>query len=511
MPPANIPGVPKAERGCVILVGAGPGAADLITRRGENWLRQADVVLYDYLANPALLSHVSPRAELICLGRHGKERVWTQEQINQRIVKEALSGKCVVRLKGGDPTIFGCLSQELEPVIEAGIPFEIVPGVTAATAAAAGAGVAITHRDFASAVAFVTGREDNDKLESALDYQALAAFPGTLVFYMGTTTVQRWSEGLMQSGKPPSTPVAIVRRASLQDQSVHRTTLEKVCEFTRSTPPLRPPVVFIVGEVSQGDLWLAGERLKRGRGQSVLVTRPQEQSRGLIEKLQAAGFQTTLWPALRIAEPASWTDVDREFETGNRFDLVAFTSANGVEGFVRRLLQTGRDTRWLAQSRLAAVGPSTAERLEARGLRCEVVPSTFDSQHLAEQILAQPQRPQRVLIAGAEQARPTLAAELRANGIEVEQLTVYRAIEPEQADGWTLNCLEAGLWNWTTVTSPRIAENLVTTFGERLHQTRLVSISPLTSSRIRELGFEVAVEASESSDDGICQALLEAS
>lgn len=509
MPDSHSSPALNLKQGCVVLVGAGPGAADLITQRGEKWLKRADVVLYDYLANPALLSRVTPGTELVCLGRHGAERVWTQTQINQRIVAEALAGKCVVRLKGGDPTIFGCLAQELASVIEAGLPFEIVPGVTAATAAAAGAGIAITHRDLASAIGLVTGREDQDKTESALDYAALARFPGTLVFYMGTTTVGAWSQGLISAGKPADTPVAIVRRASLPDQSVRASTLGEVAELVRATPPLRPPVVFLVGPIASTEQWLVGSRVSDGRGQSVLVTRPAEQGKGLVQALEASGFQAARWPALEVAEPESWNDVDQILASENNFDWIAFTSANGVDGLLGRLFATGRDSRWLGRSRLAAVGRGTAQRLHEYCLRPDLVPDSFDAHSLAELLASQNPRPQRVLFAAAEQSRPTLPSELRGEGIEVQSLTVYRTLEPTAIDPWTIERMEAGQWNWTTVTSPRIAESLHKVFGERLRKTKLASLSPLTSARLIELGHEVAAEARTASDEGLCQAILE--
>ena len=243
--PSELPDAAEPTIGKVLLVGAGPGAADLITVRGRECLGRAEVVLYDYLANPDLLQFVPESSERICLGRHGNGRLWSQPQINETLVDRARQGRIVVRLKGGDPSIFGCAAQEVGALVQAGVPFEIVPGVTAGIAAAGSAGIPITHREFASAVAFVTGREDRDKDRSNLDYAALAGFPGTLVFYMGTTTVDEWSSGLIAAGLSRKTPVAIVRRATLDDQMERTTTLGEVSAAVRTQPPLRPPVVFI--------------------------------------------------------------------------------------------------------------------------------------------------------------------------------------------------------------------------------------------------------------------------
>ena len=508
-PPRPSPG-DSSLPGCVVLVGAGPGAADLLTMRGAHWLRQADVVLYDYLANPALLAGASPRAELVCLGRHGRERVWSQDQINERIVAEAQAGKCVVRLKGGDPIIFGCLAQELQAIISARIPFEIVPGVTAASAAAAGTGLAITHRDLASAVALVTGREDRDKADASLDYAALARFPGTLVFYMGTTTVETWSTGLLAAGKAATTPVAIVRRASLSDQTMWETTLGDVASLVRRETPLRPPVVFIVGAVADPAHRLTGQRLRQGDGQTVLVTRPLAQAGALVEQLRVGGFQAISWPVIEVREPDDWAPVDALLARPCEFEWAAFTSSNGVDGFMERLLASGRDSRWLGACRIAAVGPGTAQRLRKWGLRTDLLPETFAARYLATALIEATQPGDRVLFPGAVQSRPELSHRLEEADRVVSAVAVYQTSPVTHAEPHLVASMEAGHWNWTTVTSPRVAETLHQIFGPHLARTRLVSISPLTSRSLRELGLSVAAEATEATDAGLSQAIQRA-
>ncbi|MEZ6106398.1 MAG: uroporphyrinogen-III C-methyltransferase [Pirellulaceae bacterium] len=475
-PPRPSPG-DSSLPGCVVLVGAGPGAADLLTMRGAHWLRQADVVLYDYLANPALLAGASPRAELVCLGRHGRERVWSQDQINQRIVEEAQAGKCVVRLKGGDPIIFGCLAQELQAIISARIPFEIVPGVTAASAAAAGTGLAITHRDLASAVALVTGREDRDKADASLDYAALARFPGTLVFYMGTTTVETWSTGLLAAGKAATTPVAIVRRASLSDQTMWETTLGDVASLVRRETPLRPPVVFIVGAVADPAHRLTGQRLRQGDGQTVLVTRPLAQAGALVEQLRVGGFQAISWPVIEVREPDDWAPVDALLARPCEFEWAAFTSSNGVDGFMERLLASGRDSRWLGACRIAAVGPGTAQRLRNGGsapICCQKRSRHGTWRQRSSRRLSQ----ETVYCSPAVQSRPELSHRLEEADRVVSAVAVYQTSPVTHAEPHLVASMEAGHWNWTTVTSPRVAETLHQIFGPHLARTRLVSIQP---------------------------------
>lgn len=234
--------------GKVFLVGAGPGDPGLITVRGAQCLAQADLVLYDYLVNPLLLQHAAPAAELVCLGHPHGGRGVQQEEVNRRMIEAARQSKTVVRLKSGDPHLFGRGAEETEHLTAAGIPYEVVPGVTAAFAAASHAGIPITHREFASAVALITGHQRNDKSGSEMDYQSLAQFPGTLVFYMGMTTARQWSEALIRGGRPPETPVAIVRRASWPDQETFRCRLDQVADVIQRDQ-LRPPAVIIVGEV----------------------------------------------------------------------------------------------------------------------------------------------------------------------------------------------------------------------------------------------------------------------
>ncbi len=237
------------KRGMVFLVGAGPGDPNLITLRGVQCLALADLVLYDYLVNPQLLEHATAKAELVSLGHSHGGRGMTQEEVNARMIAAAHEGKTVVRLKSGDPNLFGRGAEELHELSAAGIPYEVVPGITAALAAASHAGISLTHREYASAVAFVTGHQRDDKAPHELDYNGLAIFPGTLVFYMGMTTARHWSKALLGGGRPGSTPVTIVRRATWPDQQVYRCTLETVADAIERKR-LRPPAVIIVGEVA---------------------------------------------------------------------------------------------------------------------------------------------------------------------------------------------------------------------------------------------------------------------
>ncbi|MEX2175454.1 MAG: uroporphyrinogen-III C-methyltransferase [Pirellulaceae bacterium] len=511
-------------KGKVYLVGAGPGDPGLITLRAAEILRRADAVLYDYLANPAILAHCRPAAIKIPLGKHGRTRILAQDEINERLVTLAQEFGTVVRLKSGDPMVFGRAAEEIDCLVRHGIEFEIVPGVTAALAAGSYAGIPMTHRDVASAVAFVTGREhcagEADREgeagregevaepdDSSLDYAALARFPGTLVFYMGVTTARHWSSALVAAGKPATTPVAVVRRVSLLDQTRLDTTLGEVAAAIQAAR-LRPPVVFVIGDVAAtGDAWSWFQR-RPLFGQRVLVTRPAHQAAELAAPLAELGAEVLLQPAIEIRPAADAARVDRMLELMDRFDWLVFSSSNGVRFLLDQLLNpgVGRDLRALGNVKIAAVGPGTAEELARYHLRADLVPQEFRAEALAA-ALREGAAGKRFLLVRASRGREVLADELtRAGGI-VEQLVAYESVDVEQPEAEIAERLAAGQIEWTTVTSSAIARSLVRMFGAALARTKLVSISPLTSATLRELGYEPAAEAQEYTLAGVIAAV----
>ena len=368
--------------GRVYLVGAGPGDPGLITWRGVECLRRADLVLYDYLVNPRILVHARPAAELLCLGRHGRDRIMPQEDVNRRLIEAARAGKTVVRLKGGDPAVFGRLAQEIGALAAAGVSFEVVPGITAALAAGSYAGIMLTHRDEASAVALVTGHEQPDKAESGLDFAALAAFPGTLVFYMGVTTARHWGGELLAAGKPADTPAAVVRHSSWPSQQVIPTTLARVAD-EMDAAHLRPPVIVVVGQVAAAAAaynWFAKRPLF---GRRVLVTRPLDQAETLCSRLSELGAECLVQPAIQIGPPADWQPVDAALAGWIEYDWPVFSSANGVKFLLDRLHVIGGDLRRLGKIRLAAMGPGTAEELTRCHLRADAQPEQYRAEELA--------------------------------------------------------------------------------------------------------------------------------
>lgn len=496
--------------GRVYLVGAGPGAPELITLRGVECLRKADVILYDYLVNPLLLRHARPDALKTSLGKHRHERIWTQAEINAQLIKFGQEGKTVVRLKSGDPSVFGRGAEEGDALAQAGIPFEVVPGITAGLAASSYGGIPITHREFSSAVALVTGHEDADKTSSSLDFAALASFPGTLVFYMGVTTVDRWSSALLNAGKPASTPVGIIRRCSFPDQQVMTCTLGTVAkEYPKER--LRPPVIFLVGEACTWQPTLGWFSRRPLFGQKIVVTRPEHQASSLADPLAEAGADVLLAPTITIGPADGTGPLDNAINNLKQYNWVVFASANGVHYFLKRLLERGFDLRQLGQSKLAAIGSGTAQALKEYHLHADLIPEEFRAESLAAALIPQVQAaPQKnVLLVRASRGREVLAEQLSAAGASVTQVVAYSSIDITTPDPAIAEKLAAGQIHWITVTSSAIAQSLVKLYGTALQQTKLASISPITSDTLRQLGYPPTVEATQYTMDGVVKAILD--
>jgi uroporphyrinogen III methyltransferase/synthase len=498
-----------ATLGRVYLVGAGPGDPGLITVRAANCLARADVVLYDYLVNPQLLDYVRDSAETICLGRHGRSTIWPQSAINQRLVDEAQAGRIVVRLKGGDPMIFGRAADELDALVERGIPFEIVPGITAALAAGSCAGIPVTHRDIASAVALVTGQEQESKGEAAIDFEAIGRFPGTIVVYMGVTTVRRWATGLLRGGKPPDTPVAIIRRCSWPNQQVLHCRLDEVVNQLTPYHKFAPPAIAIVGPVSELSHKLSWFEKRPLFGRTILITRPHDQIADLECRLAELGAETIRSPVIEITDPPDWAPVDNVLRRIGEFDWIVFSSVNGVRQTLDRLLALGRDMRSLAQIKIAAIGPATAKALCRYGLRADLQPAEFRAEALAGELVSGA-KGRRFLLARASRGREVLAEELAKSGAFVEQVVVYSSLDRADPDPSVVAALQQGSIDWVTVTSSAIARSFCRLYGEHMASTKLASISPITSATLRELGFEAAVEAKVYDMNGLVDSIVAA-
>ncbi len=494
----------------VTLVGAGPGHPGLLTLRGAECLARADLVVYDKLVPPRLLEHAPPAAERVCVADlcpiHG-ERIL----VGHYLAEAARQGRRVVRLKGGDPFLFGRGGEEIEVLRQAGVAFEVVPGVTAGLGATACAGIPVTHRAFASAVAFITGHENPAKPETVLDWQVLARFPGTLVLYMGMARLTQIVRTLVDNGKAADTPAAAIHWGS--------TNLQQTVEATLSTLPaavqaagMTAPALIVIGPVVRLRSQLAWFERRPLFGHRVLVTRPRHQAGDLVQRLEELGAVPYVLPTVEIREPADWVPVDRALAQLTRYRWLVFTSVNGVEAFLRRLRHTGRDLRALGHLKLAAIGPSTAEALRRYFLEPDLVPAEYRSEALAA-ALRERVAGQAVLLARADRGRDVLRQEL-AQVAEVEQVAVYAQVDAVEADPAVLDALRRGEIDCVTLTSANVARGFVRLLDEpgrrRLEsgEVKLVSISPVTSAALAELGLPVAAEAAEYTTAGVIAALL---
>ena len=496
--------------GRVYLVGAGPGDPGLLTLRGAECLARADLVLFDGLVNPLLLRHSHALAEQTCRVDGPAGRVLRQEEINRRLIEAARSGKTVVRLKGGDPFIFGRGSEEAAALSDAGIPFEVVPGITAATGAAVYTGISLTHRDHASAVAFVTGHEDPTK-STSLDYVALATFPGTLVFYMGLHRLGAIAQSLIGAGKPTSTPVCVVSRATTPRQRSVTGTLQDIASLATAAE-LHAPSLVIIGDcvrLREQARWFEDRPLF---GQVIGIARPEEQADDTALRAVELGAQPLVLPTIEIAPPDNWEEVDAILSRLNEYDWIVFTSVNGVNGLLGRLLESGRDMRAIAKSRLAAIGPSTAAALRKYSLRADLVPTEFRAEALARE-LGPHVAGKNVLWARASRGRDVLPVELAAAGATLKQLVVYQNRDVDRLPASSLLPFERGEVNWIGLSSPSIARSLARLLTDDAkswlgNKTKLASISPVTTAAAREAGLPIAAEAVEFTWEGLFQAMI---
>jgi uroporphyrinogen III methyltransferase/synthase len=510
-PPGNRQSAIGNRQSKVFLVGAGPGHPGLLTLRAVECLAQADLVLYDKLVPAALLDHCPASAERVCVtdltGCHAQR----YPHIHRKMIEAAQQGKCVVRLKGGDPFVFGRGGEEAEALYEAGIPFEVVPGVTSGLAASACAGIPVTHRLHASAVALVTGHENPAKPETALDWAVLARFPGTLVIYMGVSHLARITENLLQHGKAADTAAAVIHWGTTGDQHTVEASLRDLPGAVMAAG-VTSPAIIVIGSVVSLRQQLAWFEKRPLFGKRILVTRPRRQASDLVRRLEALGAVAHVLPAIDIVALKNWSAVDRALANLACYDWLVFTSANGVQALLGRLRQTGKDLRALGSLRLAAIGPATADALRSYYLEPDLVPPEFRSESLAA-ALKEKGAGQRILLARADRGREVLRQEL-ADLASVDQVAVYSQVDALATDSEAFKCLRRGEIDYVTLTSSNIARSFARALDshsrERIlaGQVKLVSISPLTTAAARDMGLPVAAEAGVFTTEGVVEALV---
>jgi uroporphyrinogen III methyltransferase / synthase len=495
----------SARAGTVYLVGAGPGDPGLVTVRARELVAGADAIVHDRLIPPGLVDVAREGAELVDVGKAPGEAEVGQDEIARLLVDRARAGRSVVRLKGGDPFVFGRGGEEAEALAAAGVPFEIVPGVTAGVAAPAYAGIPVTHRDDGSAVAFVTGHEDPTKDDSALDWEALARFPGTLVFYMGVKRLPEIAERLVAAGRDRAEPAAAIERGTLPAQ---RTVAAALAELPAAAAraELRPPAIVVVGRVAARREAIAWVERRPLHGQTVVVTRARAQASGLAARLRSLGADAVELPAIRIEPRIDADDVRAAVADLHAYALVCLTSPNGVRLLFEAMAAQGRDARALASATVAAIGPGTAAALRARGVVADVVPERSVAEALVEALEPVPVAGRPALVARAAAARDVLPEALRERGAAVDVVALYETvIEPLDPEA----VAAAAGADYLTFTSSSTVQNLVATLGPRLPAAaRVVSIGPITSQAARDAGLEVAVEATHHDVDGLVAALV---
>jgi uroporphyrinogen III methyltransferase/synthase len=504
------------SKGMVYLVGAGPGDAGLLTLRGAEVLKRADVVVYDALVNTELLELAPKTAEVIYGGKRAREHAIPQEVLNRLLIEKAKTGKTVVRLKGGDPYIFGRGAEEAEELVDAGIDFEVVPGVSSITAAANYAGIPITHRSRASSFTVVTGHETPGKDNPSVDWQWLAKEPGTKIILMGVERIRQIAAELMDRGLDPGTPVGMVRWGTRGRQSSIHGTLGSIAELVEEKQ-FGAPAITIIGEVVnlRGKLnWFENRPFF---GKRIVVTRTRDQASQLGHDLQELGAEILEIPTIRIEPPENKSDLMEAMLALGEYDWIVFTSPNGVTAFFQYFLKGFDDIRALGNVRFAAVGPATAAKLKELHLRVDAMPEDYLAAKIAEAISKfESIENVRILLMRAEVANPELPGALEELGAIVDDVACYRTVA-EEADptGAAARFKEKGA-DWLTFTSSSTVENFHKRFDlpkakSQFPNLKIASIGPETSKTLRRLGIEPTVEARDHTLPGLIRAMREGS
>ena len=487
------------KRGKVYLVGAGPGDPGLLTIKGREVLEKAEVVIYDYLANEEFLAYAPPHAERIYVGKKGGDHTLSQDGINALLVEKGRD-RIVVRLKGGDPFVFGRGGEEAQELVAHGIPFEVVPGISAAVAVPAYAGIPLSHRDLTSAIAFVTGheREDREEQESRIAWDKLATAAGTLVFFMGVRNLPHICRKLTENGRSPQTPAAVIRWGTTARQRTVVGTLADISQKVKEAG-LAPPAMIVVGEVvsCREELnWFENRPLF---GRTVVVTRAREQASGFKRMLEDLGARCIEFPTIQIAPPPSWEPLDRAVNRLSDYDWAVFTSVNGVGCFMERLLAAGLDVRELKGVKLAAIGPSTAEALRNLGLLPDLVPGEYRAEAILERLAELGEiEGKRFLIARALDAREILPERLKAMGAEVEVVPAYQTVLPEEDAAAMAALFKYREISCVTFTSSSTVTNFFALMkGEEIRShlrgVAIACIGPITADTARDHGLAVDI------------------
>ncbi len=497
------------EKGMVYIIGAGPGDPGLITLRGAQCIREADVIVYDHLVSPEILRHAGENARLIYAGKHGGDHTLSQSEINALLIAEAEKGAVVARLKGGDPFIFGRGGEEAEVLRGAGVPFEVIPGISSAIAVPAYAGIPLTHRNHTVSVAFVTGHEDPTKGKSNLDWSTLAGI-GTLIFLMGVKNLSMIAENLVLHGKDTATPAALIRWGTTPNQETLTGTLGDIVQKAEERR-FTPPAIFVVGTVVGLRETLNWFEMKPLFGRGIVITRPEAQAEELSELLRRKGARVIPFPVIRIAPPETWGELDRAIDLLESYGWIIFTSANGVAFFFRRLRERGRDIRDLKGIRIATIGPATASAVEALGIRVDLVPEAFVSEGVVKAFAGMDLRGSRVLLPRAQEARDVIPDGLAKMGATCDIATTYRTIRSDRTASELTPLFDDEKVDVITFTSPSTVANFLRIMGPDFHlpaKVRIACIGPVTEAAARKAGLPVDIIQERYTIPGLVDALV---
>ncbi len=499
------------NKGYVYLVGAGPGDIGLITVKGLECIKRADVIVYDRLANPRLLSYARQDATFIYVGKTPDHHTLKQEEINEVLVEEAAKGQIVTRLKGGDPYVFGRGGEEGERLRQAGIAFEVVPGITSAIAVPSYAGIPVTHRHLTSTFTVITGHEDPLKAGSQINWLRLAQDPGTLIFLMGVGHLEQIVAQLVGNGKEKTTPIALIRWGTRPEQQVVSGTLETIVEDVKRAG-LTSPAIIIVGEVVTMRETLTWFEQKPLFGQRILVTRAREQASVFSRMIEEAGGEAWEAPTIAIDSAADTPELQAAVQHAGEYDWIIFTSVNGVCAFFDCMRENGLDIRRLGQAKICAIGPKTKEALEEKGLVVAAMPEKFVAESVIECLQPLLQPGERILLPRSDLARKVLVDALVQMGMQVDEVIAYYTKKVDRFDAEILEKLRDKSIHIVTFTSSSTVKNFMELIGDvaLLQGIKLASIGPVTTKTLAEFGLTPDIEAKDYTIAGLYDAIVEA-
>jgi uroporphyrinogen III methyltransferase/synthase len=501
------------DKGVVYLIGAGPGDPDLITVKGKECLRMADVIVYDNLVNESILSLARRDAEFIYVGKRRGYHTMSQGEINELLIEKAHKGLMVARLKGGDPFIFGRGGEEAMDLSEAGVHFEVIPGVTSAIAVPTYAGIPLTHRDFSSTTCFITGHEDPTKKGSNINWASLAQSSGTLVFLMGIGNLGKITKQLIQGGKSPTTPAAVIGSGTTSQQITVTGTLSTIDDQAKEAG-LSPPGVIVVGDVVQLRKHLKWFEVRPLFGKSILITRPEEQAGDFARILAGLGARCEVFPTIQIVPPETWDGLDGAIRDLSSYEWILFTSVNGVHYFFERLTRAGKDARSLGGINIGVIGPKTKEALCAKGVRPELIPDTYWTEGLAEELKGYSLRGKKILLPRPRIARDDLSHTLSELGAVVDEVEAYLTRRPEYGPDRLMQLFQNGRIDLITFTSPSTVSNFIeicrdNAMAEKVSGIPVACIGPVTAKAAAEHGLSVAVTPDEYTINSLARAIVQ--